>query len=297
MSILLSLLACGGDEAVDAPLEYRSTLRVPAMGLALFEDGETGRAGMYATSCPFETSSGNVTGDYDVDGEETVTDGGTTALGAETAVLVEPHGVHLVDSAGLEDLHESFDVVGATDARLAPGGVVVMTRVGGDCALIWPGSGLSVDVGCGPMDSAADGLVVVGGDALVSVTDDGTVDTLDDGRADFVVVDDAAAAIYTAREGVAEVRAFEIGGASRWTAEVDGPVVALAHGGDRGLAVVSIELDDGGRVVLLDGQTGVLIEEIDTPSAVPGLAVSRNGGTIALVLDDETHFYDLRPRR
>jgi hypothetical protein len=298
MSIWLSLFACGGNDSVSNGLEHRSTLRVPALGLALFDDGEAGRAGMYASSCPFATQNGQVTGDYDIDGDsEAVTDGGTSAIGAETAVLVEPFAVHLIDSAGVEDLHETFDVAGATDARLAPDGVVALTRVDGVCALVWPVSGVSVDVACGPIDTTAEGSVVVGGDAVVVVAPDGTTGALVDERADWVVVDDSVEAVYTARKGVPEVRAWDFDGTPRWTAELDDAVVALEHGGTQGIAIVSISDDEGGRVVMLDGWTGLVIEEVATPSVVPGFAVSRDGSTLALVLDDETHFYDLLPGR
>jgi dipeptidyl aminopeptidase/acylaminoacyl peptidase len=93
------------------------------------------------------------------------------------------------------------------------------------------------------------------------------------------------------------VRAWDFDGTPRWTAELDDAVVALEHGGTQGIAIVSISDDEGGRVVMLDGWTGLVIEEVATPSVVPGFAVSRDGSTLALVLDDETHFYDLLPGR
>ncbi len=296
---LLSLVGCGADQP-DVALGYRSTLRVPALGLALYDDGGAGRAGMYATSCPFDTTSGNVTGDYDVDSDqETVTDAGESTLGGESALLIEPNGIHLIDSTGDSDTHESTPLVGALDARLSDFGPVVWLNQGSGCSVRWTSADAEVDVPCGEaFDSTVDGTALILGDALVVVTSEGKADTFSTAHGDLLAWDGTSLVAYVAQSGGDEVSAVELSGAIRWTTAVEGAVVALTDGGELGVALVSVAMDDGsGAMLFLDGLTGVIVDRVATPVPATGLAMSRDGTTAALVLPEETHFYGVNLAR
>ena len=100
VALVASLAGCATTEDGDAPIRYRSTLTASTAGLVLHDDGETGHAGMFETNCPFETQGGDVTGDYDLpDHGEEVQDGGVSAMGPATVVLVLGPKVHLLEKS------------------------------------------------------------------------------------------------------------------------------------------------------------------------------------------------------
>jgi hypothetical protein len=85
---------------------------------------------------------------------------------------------------------------------------------------------------------------------------------------------------------------MEIDGRVRWEVTVDGPIHALAAGGDRGMAVVSWERRDGrGILSWFSGLDGTPTHQDETPGPAPVVTVSANGSLLAVVLPDEAHFY------
>src|SRR5687767_4215452 len=81
------LVACA--PTGETPIAWQSSLGLATRGVALHSRGDVGHAGMAGTNCPFETTQGNVTGDYDLPDEgEEVQDVGTSPLGDETVALV-----------------------------------------------------------------------------------------------------------------------------------------------------------------------------------------------------------------
>ncbi len=295
MSYLMYLLACGGTDEARSPVAFRSTLRTPTAGVELFDNGETGRAGMYDVSCPFQTINGTVTGDYDMPGEgETVTDAGDTELGPETAAVVGADRVDLVESSRVEDRVMSIDVPGVVDARLVDGEVVAWVDQAGACSVVWTDSGRVVEADCGRgFDAIDEDQVVVVGASGTRILGVGGVEAEIPGAADLVVWDDLASVAYVAELGGHVVTAIEANGLVRWTTDVDGAITALDAAGDRAAATVAVSRGDVGALLWLDGASGLMLGEVETPAAPESLSISANGEALAVVLRDETHFYDL----
>lgn len=296
-----SLIACGAPD--DAAFTYRSTLQQSTRGLVLHEGGEDGHAGMFGTNCPFETRRGRVTGDADLPDEgEEVQDGGESALGPETVVAVIPGVVHLLEKSTGDYVIDSRPWDGVVGARLVGDGLVGLLQRLGGCAVGWRpegGPALEVEVGdCDPrsFDASPAGEVVLGGDPVRIVTREGTVDAGTDGR--LVAFDDALGLIYVARAGGSELTGLEPDGSLRWATPIAGAIRSLAAAGRPGAAVLSVERPDGsGAVLWVDGRDGAQVGEVVTPSAAPSVAASPDGRVVALVLPDETHFYEVDPSR
>lgn len=292
---VLALAACAGP--LDTAIVHESTLQQATKGLVLHEDGLRGHAGMFSTNCPFETTQGSVTGDYDLPGsDEDVQDGGTSSLGAETVVLTMSDVVHLLEKSTGDYVHERHPWTGVRDVRLTGDGLVGLVEDADGCAIEWRVDGVAIatrDVACDDgFDAALDGTVVVGGAPVVVASPDGEAPADAAGR--LVAWDDALGLAYVADPGGDEVSAVGTDGALVWTTPVPGAVVALSAAGARGAAVVSLERSDGsGAVVWIDGATGDVLAQVETPSAAPSVTTSGDGSRIALVLPDQAHFYSV----
>lgn len=293
----LGLLACA--ESEEAPIRYRSTLQQSTRGVVLHEGGERGHAGMFETNCPFETRRGRVTGDYDLpeEGEE-IQDGGESALGPETVIAVIPGVVHLMEKSTGDYVLDSVPWAGVVGARLTGDGLVGLTRLDGACELGWRADDgelrtVAIDAcDARSFDAAIDGTVALGGDPVRLVTPDGAVDAEASGR--LVAFDDVLGLLYVAKVGGDELAGVEPDGSIRWTTPIDGAIRSLAAAGRPGAAVLSVERPDGtGAVVWVDGRDGAPAGEVVTPSAAPAVTASPEGGVVALVLPDETHFYEV----
>jgi hypothetical protein len=294
---ILVLPACAPES--DAPIQHKSAMQQATRGLVLHDGGLRGHAGMFETNCPFETQLGRVTGDYQLpdDGEE-VQDGGESALGPETVVLVIPGTLFLLEKSTGDYVHERHDWKDLVASRLTDDGVVGLVDSRDGCRVEWRTDDVvtsSVDVDACDQDSfdaSRTGRVAIGDpDSGWLVTPDGAVEMGDAG--DLVAFDDVTGLVYRSSVGAPDVRAFDPdAGTSAWTTELDGEVQALAAAGGQGAVVVSVELTDGtGAIVWLDGWSGEVLSQVETPSAAPAVTASDDGGTLALVLAEEAHFY------
>jgi hypothetical protein len=293
---------CASPEQATA-LQHEATMTRVTRGLVLHETGERGHAGMFGTNCPFETRFGRVTGDYQLpDEDEEVQDGGPSSLGDETVLLVQPHRnvVHLLEKSTGDYEHERVRWYGVISGRLTLDGLVGLAEDDdGGCSIQWLEDEAVVSsveaphCDAGAFDASPGGTVLLGLDdgAVLVRPDELPVQVEADGR--LVVFDPAMDHWYVAREGADEVVAIDNSGARLWSTVVDGPVVALGHAGARGAAVVSHELGEGGGVTYLDGRTGDELGQVGTPSAAPKVTHSGDGSTLALVLDEEAHFYSV----
>ncbi|MCB9685852.1 MAG: hypothetical protein H6735_12495 [Alphaproteobacteria bacterium] len=308
VAVPLALAAVGcapaGDE--DAPIRYRSTLTASTAGLVLHDDGETGHAGMFETNCPFETQGGDVTGDYDLpDHGEEVQDGGNSAMGPATVVLVLDSKVHLLEKSTGQYLVDKLLWEGVEEVRLYDEGLVGEVDDGPQgCAIEWrvdhaliASVALDGSVCGGAMDAGWDGTTVVGGqERLAFVTPAGA--TFVDTGADRLAWDDVTGLAYATADGEGEVRAWTPAGALAWSSQVDGRIHSLSQAGEQGAAVLSWEREDGSGVVSwLSGADGTVVAEIATPSAADAVRVSADGSVIALVRPDETYFYGVHDLR
>lgn len=294
----LLAVACA-PERTGATLSYRATLQAPTKGLGLHSDGNTGHAGMFDTNCPFETRMGSVTGDFDLpDAGEEITDVGTSELGPDSVLATLGDGVFVFDKD--DGTYVSFDwtVPGLTDAAFGPDGVVALHDDGG-CAVTWFDGAGAIATAPAPacdattgfdVDPATGTAFVAGGDVAIATADE--VVTAEAGG-DLVAWDEATGLAYVASAGGTDVTAIEPDGRARWTATLDGLVVALDDAGGDGGVIVSVAAAEGGLVVLLDAETGDETSRVETPEAAAAVDTSADGSTVALVTAREAYFYGL----
>jgi len=305
VTLLALLFSAGCDRGAPSLFEHSGELEVQTRGLVLHDDGDDGHAGMFETTCSFDTS-GDLTGDVDYGPDsEDVRDAGD--LDGEPVVLIqEPDTVHILtpdedgwwDGNGEED--PGVSVPGVIDSRLLDEGLVVVRENQGACVVQWPETGNSEQIEipddpCTIRDLAADrvngtAFVVTQDSGVVAVTTEGSTSLDVDG--DLVAWDESAQVLYVAMKGGHAVWALESEGFERWRVDVDGSVMALDDMGSRGAVSVMVErADNSGVVIGFDGYTGEEIFSFDTPTSSKDLIVSGNGDTIACVLQSETHFF------
>jgi len=298
LTLVAGALFAGCQPQFEGEFRHRSVLQRSTQGLVLLDDGSAGHAGMLGTNCPFETDYGMVTGDYDLPGEdEEVQDIGRHVLGANSILLVQDHAVHILNKNDGDYAVESLDVSQVIGGRFFDGGVVTVSGGDAGCLVDWfgdQGDGLQVETaGCDAFDvDPIDGTTYIdtveGGVRIV--TPSGSVDTPVSG--DLLAWDAVSEVTYVASLGGDTVDALTPEGEVRWRTTLSGSIQVLEAAGRRGAAVVMLERpDESGLLVYLDGWTGDELSRLETPSAAKGVSVAGNGGSIALVLDDETHFY------
>ncbi|MBX2797929.1 MAG: hypothetical protein KTR31_09680 [Myxococcales bacterium] len=301
-TIAITLLGACASSAVqpDATLQYRSTFDGRTNGLVLHQSGDEGHAGMFGSNCPFDTHTGNVTGDYDLPGEdEDVQDAEETTLGEITLVATVPDTVHVLDKTGGTYTHVPLALTGVVEGRLTRDGVVGLTEA---CDVHWLGlngdsrAHVTLDACGGELETdPATGITVVG-DAVHTVVTDGEWVVTADRHGDLVAFDPGAQAFYVATVGQARVSALELDGSERWSVHTPGPVTALDDAGDTAAVAIVMALPDGnGAVALHDGVTGEQRHLATTPSAAEDLSVSGNGSVLALVRPEQAFFYVLAP--
>jgi hypothetical protein len=302
----LLLVVLSGCQQESATFAHRGELNVQARGLSLYEDGESGSAGMWGTTCDFETKSGSTTNDWDYPGEQDeVLDASTTAIGTNAVLVTTPGGLFITRPF---DFPEQIRVrlPGVIDGQFIDGGIAVLRdSPRGGCTVSWRNETEATVVNTSVPDELCDaqnpsiavdadsGLVVVGtGEQGAVVTDDDLV--LVDGLGDLVAWDPYTDTIYSSNKGSDLVSGYKLDGTAVWSTPVSGAVLSLDSMGAAESVLVMLEKPDrSGELVILDGYTGIEQTTVPTPSAAQEIDVSDNGTVLALVLPDTTHFYDL----
>jgi hypothetical protein len=294
--------ACSSQQPIPE-LDHRSTFEQRTRGVVLHNDGDGGHAGMNGTNCPFDTSNGRVTGDYELDeeGEEEVEDVGNTPLGNSSVLMTLRSNAYIVfrDGDDWEYSDSKYRIPKLKGARFWSDGIVALVSTSGGCAVNWydfDGRDLAsypVDH-CASMDATRNDemVLVADADGADLVTLDGPVDVELD--AELTAFDERLGLVYLARSGESEVGAVAIGTTELlWTTTVGGAIVSLTDAGRRGLAIVSIESSSGPSVVLLDGESGEELAAVDTPGTASSMTTSRNGEVLGLIRPEATYLYDL----
>ncbi len=285
-----------------ASLAHQSTLETATRGLVLHETGSEGHAGMMGTNCPFETTSGTVTGDYPLPGSgEKVVDVGPHHLGLDSILLTLGDNLYVLNKDDDGFREESMNVPGLLTAQFADDGFVILQEQE-QCEARWilGDADHSTPVGsCDPDAFAVSpvGVVYAGGDLEVGVDVTHYPGTHFEAEVpgNIVVYDRVSRVAYVAIEGESTLSAIESDGSLRWSITVPGIVREVEAGGDIGAAVVMAELESGaGMVMYFDGRTGERIAGSETTPSVPlGMAVSGDGSKVAMILEDQTHFYSV----
>lgn len=305
LAVMTSLAT--GCAALDSDLQYRGSLPdVETNGVVLFEDGEAGHAAMFSTTCVVDPDGG-VQEDVDVVGDdsEVVLDGSRDGDGSVVLARTRDE-LHVISStldfngwAAADPTIGTFPVDGIVNAKLTNDGIAVAT----DCSMAWLGDdGLELDrvnftdVGCTGMDPNFDvdaatgtGFVNVDG-SILSITPDGAA-TFAEG--DLLAWSASQSGLITADNGATSVNFVEADGNVRWSTDLGAPVLGVADLGARGLVAVMVERADGGKLVTVDATTGLIDRSFDLPDTAE-MVVSANGQTIAMVLQDTVHYYNLK---
>ena len=291
----VSVLAVGCAPDSTGGVVHQSVLQQPTNGVRLHADGTEGHAGMRGTNCPFETTYGSLTGDYDLpeDDEEVQDAGPSIAFGSRTVLLVQRDLVTLLSKHTGDYEIEQTVYEGVENARLTDHGLVVQTDA---CDVRWTDEDQVVNApGCNgvlAVDPASQTAFVGGTPVAILPQGSGVTTDVD---ADLLAWDAAAEVTYAAVQGDSTVTALEVDGTVRWQHELEGPIAALSDAGANAMAVVSWTTEDGrGALTWIDGFTGEHRTEISTPSAAPDLTSSAHGRLLAVVLEFETHFFRMQ---
>ena len=309
-TVLVAAAFASGCATVDSDLEYRGSLsNMQTHGVVLFEDGETGHAAMMDTTCVIDPDGG-VAEDVDVsDGEESVLDG--TASSDDSHVLTRVKGeLHTIttqlDTSGWSmDVPQTAQVdvgdLDVIDARFtADKGMVVL----GSCELKWLDSNNLVtqaiqfhDVGCTGMDPTFD-VDRASGTAFVTI--DGAIQAITPDGATLLAQGDLfefspdQGGLIVGSAGASVVSFVGVDGTTLWTTDLGLNVVDVADLGARGHMAVMVEAgESAGRMIELDATTGEITRQFDLPSPAD-MVISANGRTIAMVLPNAVHYYNLR---
>jgi hypothetical protein len=303
-NLLIVALSLGGCASEQSTLNHRSELAVQARGLALYEDGESGHAGMWGTTCEFESYGGNTTGDFDYPGEQDrVVDASSTTIGTMSAIVRTPGGFYITRPYDFPD-RVRIPLSGILDARHVMGGVAALRNAGvSNCMVSW----YDLDEGLNSTSLPSElcdaqrtvievdkvsGLVAIGGDQGAIVIDDEVVHV--DGLGDLIAVDAHAEMIYTAESGSDLLSGYKFDGSLVWSVQIEGMIVSLDDMGPELSAAVMVQAFDGsGDLIIVDGFSGVIETTVETPTAARQIEVSDNGSVMAMVLMDSIHFFDL----
>lgn len=302
-NVWLGLLVAGTAAcSSSATFEHRSELEFATRGVGLAPDGRDGVVGMLGTTCHVDVADARVGSDYNFPSDQETVHDNSTLLGEPAVVVISDMGAHVTYPERVWDWSaDDFGRPGVVDGRIWAEGVVLLGDGSGDgCQLAWNSAGdvasLSVEgmcVGAGMAIDRGTGRVFVGnGDELLSATPEGAED-LGHG-ADLVSWDGAAEVLYAATAGDSTLFGLEADGGLRWSTDVGGAITGFDTLGALGQAVVMTRLESGlGALVTVDGFTGEITSEMDTPEAALSVETSDNGKTLALSLPREVHFFDV----
>lgn len=292
-----------GCAVVDSDLQHRGTLsNTETSGVVLFEDGESGHAAMYGTTCVVDPDGG-IAEDVDPNAGETETVVDSSGTTGDDRVLARTAGeLYVLENASVSRIR--YPVPGLIDARLADQGdrdLIVATTA---CGVNWidvsdgivDASISLADVDCNGMGTSldVDGLsgtayVDISG-AIHAVTPE-TVTPLAEG--DLFAYSGDELGLVTANAGSSEVRFVEADGTLRWSADLGGSITDVDDIGARGWVSAMVSHDGIGEFVVLDAATGALVKSFDLPG-VADVVVSGNGQTVAMVVNSDVHYYTLR---
>jgi len=291
---LVLMAAAGCTSSNQVTFEHRSEVDTRARGVALLEDNESAQVGMSGNTCEVATESGMIGSDYDVAvGED---DNVQDAMGTSTLVVGQG-GVYQVDQGFWGPGSALVDMSGVVTARFSDAGVVVGRDSVDGPAIDWFEGGVrtyttsvddSAQLSGFTVDRATGITFVPTGDDLV-IADPANGVSSAGTAADMASWDPVANVLYVAQLGSSEVRGLEADGTLRWAADVGGPVGSLDD--MNGSVAVMVGDESWGQIVVLDGQTGDTVGDIETPSTAKQILAGDGGKTLAVVLDSRVHFF------
>ena len=299
-------VAATGCDFESANFDYDSTLYQRTDGVALkgydaMYGGNRAQVGMNSMTCEVDQATSMLGNDYDYAATDTdrVTDAGL--MDDSMVVLVTTGDVlHIQYNDGWVTGADSVTVPGVHDALVSTDGPVVLSDDGSGCAVKWVGTGGSdtsraLGGSCSDYGFAVDpstGHAYIGSDSGVThVTPNGS-EVVTEQATQIVAWDATADVLYAAEYGSMVIRGLEADGTERFATDVGASILSIDDLGTRGAALLSVSnIDNTGGVIVVDGMTGAIETTQGTPSAVEHIVGSPDGGSMALIDEDQVHFY------
>lgn len=290
------LLATVGCTQQQVSLQHASSLETRVRGVAILADGQNADVGMAGNTCRFDMGQSVIGADADVaQGEEDVVHDGFR----DGSLVVGGGGVFIVDGPNY-----------GGNTPVVPGGDITTSRftedglatVRNNTAVTWSESGVdsaSVSLPDGAIienrgftvDRMSGTAFAATSEGVFAITPDGAVAL--GGAGDLASFDSATGALYVATEGGSELVALEADGSPRWSVTVEGVITSMDDMGDGSAVAVMADVNGKGQLMVLDGLTGEIKMDQTTPSAAHGLVVGPTGRSMAVILENEVHFFNV----
>ena len=309
----ISMMACS---TPDAMFEHQGQIMAEANGVVLSSNGDEGIAGMFGTTCAFNTANGTLGEDFDLPSEDEVVDDvndvGLVLSHSSTGIHeLEPFGRGFEDEEapptwqfdpGADAEFSTVEVEGVILARYVGDVVFALVRSGEECDGVWieetPSSTRL------PMD-ACEALAGVAVNAdmkrvylatptgMMSVSTEG-VSTVSDAALSHLSFDASLESLYALNDAGTVLIAMDTAGTVQWEKALEGEATALSHLGPVGRVVV-MESDGvhGGTLTVHDGVTSELVTDLHTPSAGLALTASANGKSLAITVEQYIHLFQV----
>lgn len=291
--VCLAAWACASENE----LRYTATLDADTRGVVLTEEGDASVAAMSGTTCTIDPRWGCPVDDADLPtAEESVVDHhrGVT-LG------VSPRGLHQIDRDGWKR-GSDLGIPAVATARLTEAGVAAVWNDGTRCAAVSGGEAYAApDAACANLDVTVDrdaGVLYVATDEGVYALGRSEARQLliEGSKPDLVSWDPKLGQLYAAVTGSDIVIAVDPQGKKVWATQLAGAIQSVETRGRLGELLVLLKGDDGlGTLDRLDGETGDELGSSTVPDGEGEVVTSDDGTTVAIVREDEVHFFELEP--
>jgi hypothetical protein len=288
---LSALTACG--VGTTGEFQHSSSLATESRGVAIYEDGRAAHIGMSGSTCDINVTTGMIGSDYDYAGSDEVVADAGIVNGVPSTLILSDDGLH-IQEISTWDIPAADPLSGVIDATLIGDGTVALSS-DGSCDVTWS-DGASITVSPSACDTGSISADDRTGSAFIS-DDNGLSIVTPEGvqalgiHGDLFAWDSAAEVLYVAESGGITVHGVEIDGSVLWSTEIQGIVTAVDTLGDQGAALIAAQtFSSGGLILELDGLTGELLAETNTPSSAANITASADGNTIAVANRGMVHF-------
>lgn len=294
---LISLLSFTGCSFTTGSFTHLSSLETRARGVSLSDNGEFAQVGMFDNTCQVVTSTSVIGNDLDLvvgqaDFVQDFRNGLTISTGNNSQIVVVDNNLN----------QYNFNLENADSinhARITESGFVVLSENSNGCNVTWLDdngrSKKSTPADCNMLDFDVDPIT----ENIYMATPDGIKIGWEnnpplglDISADIVSYDYSVERLYAANIGQTTVEGISPD-SSEWITDVGLPITAIDSMGTKGNLLVMAGYEDFGTLFEVDGSTGDIKSNFVTPSSAKDISVSDSGSILAIMLEDEIHFFQI----
>jgi hypothetical protein len=278
-------------------IQHISQIETRSRGVEFTGNSDFADIGMLGNTCRFDFRAGAIGADADfAQGEDDV-----VLDSFDTNVVIKgSSGVYIID-----DWMQTFstpDTQGSNvvTALLTSEGYATVAEDGPDCKVTWRSGVDSVESKLNINCPDINGLSVdrLSGTVFLS-TEAGTLLALPEevknvgSPANLIKWDSSSRMLYTSDLNSHEVTAVGLDGAPKWVVETEGAITSIDDMGPADAAVVMTRTSTGGEILVIDSATGTVINRTPTPAEADRVITSPDGRTLAVVLENEVHFFSI----